>query len=93
MCVHTHTHTHTHIHTMEYYSPIKKNASNMDEPGDYHTKWSKSERQIYDITYTWNQKKDTNELIYRTNRLTDIENKFTVSMGERWGRDKSGVWD
>ena len=55
----------------------------MDEPGDYHTKWSKSERQIYDITYTWNQKKDTNELIYRTNRLTDIENKFTVSMGER----------
>ena len=35
-------------------------CSNMDGPRDYHTKWSKSdrERQIsYDITYTWNLKK------------------------------------
>ena len=42
---------------------------NMDEPRDYHTKWSKSEeeRQIpYDITYTWNLKYDTNEPIYET---------------------------
>ena len=44
----------------------------MDGPRDYHTKWSKSdrERQIsYDITYMWNLKKkknDTNELIYKT---------------------------
>ena len=60
-----------HIHTMEYYSAIKKwnNAvcSNMDGPRDYYTKWSKSEtkRQIpYDITYMWNLKYDTNELIY-----------------------------
>ena len=32
----------------------------MDEPGDNHTKWSKSdrERQIsYDIAYMWNLKK------------------------------------
>ena len=45
-------------------------CSNMDGPRDYHTKWSKSdrERQIsYDITYMWNLKKnDTNELIYKT---------------------------
>ena len=35
---------------------------------DYHTKWGKSdrERQIYDIIYMWNLKKDTNELIYKT---------------------------
>ena len=36
---------------------------------DYHTKWSKSvrERQIsYDITYMWDLKNDTNELIYKT---------------------------
>ena len=44
--------------------------SNMDGPGDYHTQWSKSdrERQIsYDITYMQNLKRnDTNELIYKT---------------------------
>ena len=42
----------------------------MDGPGDYHTKWSKSdkERQIsYDSAYVQNLKKnDTNELIYKT---------------------------
>ena len=44
-------------------------GSNMDGHRDYHTKWSKSEweRQIpYDITYMWNLKYDTNELIYKT---------------------------
>ena len=40
-------------------------TDNMDGPRDYHTKWSKPdrERQIsYDFTYTWNLflKKDTN---------------------------------
>ena len=77
---------------MEYYSPVKKRMP-------FAATWMKLEviilsevRQIYDITYTWNQKKDTNELIYKTNRLVDIENKFTVSTGERWGRDKL-VWD
>ena len=33
----------------------------------------------------WNlkkKKKDTNELIYKTNRLTDIENKLMVTKGE-----------
>ena len=36
---------------------MKNDICNMDEPRDYHTKWSKSdrERQIpYDTTYTWN---------------------------------------
>ena len=42
---------------------------NMDGTRDYHTKWSKPdrERQIsYDITYMWNLENDTNELIYKT---------------------------
>ena len=42
-------------------------CSNMDGPGDYHTKWSKSEREreiSYDITYMWNLKYGTNEPIY-----------------------------
>ena len=41
----------------------------MDGPRDYHTKWSKSdrERQIScDNTYMWNVKNDTNELMYKT---------------------------
>ena len=44
-------------------------CSNMDGPRDYHTKWSKlnRERQVsYDITYMWYLKIDTNELIYKT---------------------------
>ena len=43
--------------------------SNMDGLRDYHTRWSKSdrERQIsYDIIYTWNLREDTNELIHET---------------------------
>ena len=45
----------------------------------------------------WNLilKNDTIELIYKTNRLTGIKNKLTVTKGEMWGggRDKSGAWD
>ena len=46
-------------------------CSNIDEAGDYHTKWSTSgrKRQIsYAITHMWNLllKNDTNELIYKT---------------------------
>ena len=59
---------------MECYSAIKKEGnnaicSNMDGPRDYHTKWSKPERErqiSYDMTYMWNLKYDTNELIYKT---------------------------
>ena len=41
-------------------------CSNMEGPRDNHTKWSKSERERQtpcDITYIWNLKYDTNELI------------------------------
>ena len=39
----------------------------MDAARDYHTKQSKSERQIpYDIIYMWNLKYDINEFIYKT---------------------------
>ena len=65
-----------YIQTMEYHSAIKKEwnnaiCSNMNGPRDYHTKWSKADRERrvwYDITYMWNlkKKKDTNELIYET---------------------------
>ena len=40
------------------------------------------------------EKNDTNELIYKTETDSDIENKLMVTKGERWrGRDKLGVWD
>ena len=68
-----------YIYTMEYYPGIEKEqnaiCSNMDGPRDCHTEWSKSdkERQIsYDITYMWNLKNATDELIYKT----DIESQF-----------------
>ena len=43
----------------------------------YRVKWEK-ERQIpYDVTYMWNLKYDTNEIIYEPeNRLTDIKSKL-----------------
>ena len=53
---------------MEYYSAIKWNnviCSDMDEPRYYCTKWNKSEKDKYDITYMWNLECDTNELIYK----------------------------
>ena len=59
-------------------------CSSMDEPRDYHTKWSKSdrERQIaFDITYMWNLKKWC-KWTYLQNRNRDVENKFMVAKGE-----------
>ena len=56
----------------------------MDGFRDYHTKWSKSdrERQIpYDITYKWNLKYDTNEHIYET----ETENRLVVAKGRGVG--------
>ena len=68
VCIHTHT------HTMVYYSDIKKN-----EIMPFAATWtdleiiilsevkSEREKQIpHDITYMWNLKYDTNELIYKT---------------------------
>ena len=37
----------------------------------------------YDITYMWNLKYDTNELIYNTEIDLDIENKSRLTKGER----------
>ena len=48
---------------------------------------SDKERQIsYNIIYMWNQKNDTNELIYKTETDSDIENKLMVTKGERGGQ-------
>ena len=55
----------------------------MDGPRDDHNK-SVRERQIYDIAYMWNIKKnDRNELIYKTEVDSRHWQKFTVTKGER----------
>ena len=69
----------------------------MDGPTDYHTKQSKSERERqipYDITYTWNLKHDTNELIYETEiQLQMWKINLRLSRGSGWGKDKMEDWD
>ena len=61
---------------MEYYSAVKKN-----EIMPFATIWmdleiiilvSQKEKEKYDITYTWNLKYDTNELIYNTKTNSQI---------------------
>ena len=88
-----------YINTMEYYSAIKNEimpfaAIWMDL--DIIILWGKSERERqtpYGIIYMWDLKL-TRTYLQNRNRLTDIENKLTVTKGERgWARDKLGVWD
>ena len=72
----THTHTHTRggillNHKKEWNNAI---CTNMEGPRNYHAKWNKPERERQipcDITYMWNLKHDTNELIYKTE--TDLQ--------------------
>ena len=52
----------------------------MDATRDYHTK-SERERQIPHVIYTWNLKYGINELIYKTETDTQIENRPVVVKG------------
>ena len=70
----------------------------MDGPKDYHTKWSKSdrERQIsHEIACMWNLKKipNTDELIYKTEIDSQTEKKLMVIKEESRGRGKLEVWN
>ena len=42
------------------------------------------------ISYMWNLKHGTNEPIYETERLTDIENRLVVAKGKGRGRQRGG---
>ena len=59
-----------YIYSKKYYSALKKNeimpfaATRMDL--EIITLSEVRERQIFGITYMWNLKNDTNELIYKT---------------------------
>ena len=62
-----------YIYTVEYYSAIKKEWNNsicskMEGPREYHTKWSKSDKDKYHMIslICGILKNDTNKLIYKT---------------------------
>ena len=69
----------------------------MDGPGDYHTKWSNSdrERQItYDITYMRNPKKIIQMFLFAKQKHTHRLREWTYGyqVGREGGRDQLGVW-
>ena len=48
--------------------------------------WGKREREVlYNITYIWNLKNNTNEYMYKTKIVSQTENKTMVTKGEREG--------
>ena len=61
----------------------------MDRPRDYHTNWSKSERErqtSYDIAYMKNIKKWYKwTYLQNRNRLRDLEDKLMVTKGFSFG--------
>ena len=84
------------VHTSFSLKKGGHNAIYMDGPRDNHTKWSKSdrERQIpYDVTYMWDWKYDTNELIYKT-EINSSRKQIYAYQRVSWRRgDKLDVWD
>ena len=67
----------------------------MDWLRDYVLSEVRQKQISYDITYMENLKRKWYKQTYLQNRkrLTDIENKLTVTKGEYVGRGKLGGWD
>ena len=91
VCTRIQTHIHTSIllsHKKEWNIAICSNME--DRPREFHTK---SEKDNYDTTYTWNLKNNTNEPIYKTDRLPDMENKLWLSKQkeEGWQIRRTGL--
>ena len=65
--------------------------SNMDVTRDYHTKWSKSERERqipHGITCMWNLKYGTNESMYKTETDSQTQRReLWLSRGRGWERE------
>ena len=57
-------------------------ATWMDLEISYKVKKVRERQIVYDITYIWYLKYDINQLIYKTQTKTVIENKLMVTKGE-----------
>ena len=72
------------VNTPQIYPP--KIHIHMDGPRDYHTEWSKSDRErkiSYAIAYMWNLKRWYKwTYLQNRNRLTDFENKHGYQRGK-----------
>ena len=80
------------INMVQIYNVIKKNeimpfaATWVDLEIIILNEVSHTEKDKYRmISQMWNLKCDTNELIYKTEIDSDIENKLMATKGERWG--------
>ena len=59
----------------------------MDGSRECHTEKNKSDREEtpYDVPSMWNLKRnDTNELTYKTNKPTDLENELILCQRDEW---------
>ena len=72
-------------------------CSNTQGPREKLTKWSKSERERqipYDVTYMWNLKNSTNELIYKTEtRASLVAQWLRVCLPMQGTRVRALVWE
>ena len=60
---------------------------NMDEPRGYHTKWSQTKKIIWYHLYKESNKKDKNEVIYKTEIDSDIlKSNLLLSKGNVGGK-------
>ena len=69
------------IYKLKYYSAIKNEilsfvATWMDLENIILSEASQRKILVYDITYMWNLKNNTNESVYKTDIDSDIENKL-----------------
>ena len=64
-------------------------CDNMDGPWGYYAKWHKTEKDkiLYDLTYMWNIKKQTNP------KFLDTDNRSMVARGWGWGAGEMGKGD
>ena len=64
----------------------------MDGSRDDHSEWSQPGRYDGVHLYAESKYRDTDKVIYKREAVSDVENKFTVTTGERVG-GKLGGWD
>ena len=65
----------------------------MDGPRDYHTKWSKTEKDKYHLYVESKKKIQMNLFTKQKQTLRPQKQTYGYQRGNVGGRDKLGVWD